>query len=97
MGKLVSIVSNITSYDLSQFEAVFIIAGIYPNNHIIPAGSAEALCIENYILGGGSVYLEGGDVWYWDPLESGGHDFGPLFQISPVEDGIGDLATINRK
>ncbi|MFQ5636742.1 MAG: S8 family serine peptidase [bacterium] len=93
-GKSSVIVGDLTGLDLSQYEAFFGVLGIFPNNHVIPANSDEALAIENYILNGGKAYLEGGDMWAYDPAFGGGHDFGPLFGISGLDDGVGDLNTI---
>ncbi|KPJ53305.1 hypothetical protein AMJ39_05215 [candidate division TA06 bacterium DG_24] len=74
------------NYDLFAYRGLFICLGVYPNNAMIMEGSPEALQIEEYIAAGGSVYLEGGDVWYYDPLV-GGHDFGPSFGIIAVTGG----------
>jgi subtilisin family serine protease len=68
-------------------QVLFVCVGIYSNNHVIPSGSAEATAIESYIASSGKVYLEGGDVWYYDPLYQGGHDFGPSFRITTSNDG----------
>jgi hypothetical protein len=40
------------------------------------------------------MYLEGGDVWYWDPYWNSGYDFGPMFGINADDDGSDDLATV---
>ncbi len=80
---------------LPYYHAIFVCVGIYPNNVHIAAGSPEASALESYLLDhGGNLYLEGGDVWYWDPQYSGGYDFGPLFGINATEDGSGDLSLI---
>ncbi|MCG3157324.1 MAG: hypothetical protein DKINENOH_03956 [bacterium] len=94
VGKSWLIVSDIASLDLSQFEAVFAVLGAFPNNHVIPNNSPEALAIENYVLNGGKMYMEGNDMWYYDPQFAGGHDFGPLFGITGLADGGGDFSTI---
>jgi hypothetical protein len=73
--------------DLSGVDAVFVCLGIYSNNHVIANGGAEATAIIDYLNSGGRVYLEGGDVWYYDPLYEGGHDFGPTFGVSSSDDG----------
>jgi len=93
-GKTSIITKDITLYNLSQFEAVFAIMGISPYRHVILDGSNEASVLESYILNGGHVYMEGADIWYWDPLYADGYDFGPLFRIAPLDDGFGDLETI---
>ena len=40
----------------------------------------------------GRMYLEGGDVWYYDPPT--GYDFCPLFGIQAVDDGSGDMGPV---
>lgn len=79
--------------ELEYYQAVFVCLGMYPDNNVIDENSPNASALENYLSGGGRLYLEGGDVWYWDPLY-GGHDFGPLFGIDATADGSGDLATV---
>jgi len=80
--------------DLSDYLAVFVCVGIYSNNNIITDGSPEATALVNFVNGGGRMYLEGGDVWYFDPQYNSGYDFGPLFGINPTSDGSSDLATV---
>ena len=77
-----------------QVTAIFCLFGIYPNNYICIDSSASALAIEEYLQNGGSVYIEGGDVWYWDPLYNNGYDFGTLFHIEGISEGTGDLDTV---
>ncbi|MBN2174159.1 MAG: hypothetical protein JW731_08510, partial [Bacteroidales bacterium] len=77
--------------DLSLYSSLFICVGIYSNNYVI--GSTEGATISNFINAGGKVYLEGGDVWYYDPTISG-YNFDPLFGINPTADGSGDMATL---
>ena len=78
-----------TAGDLSMYEAVFACVGIYSNNYIVTAGGPEATALESYVNAGGNLYLEGGDVWYYDPLGSG-YNFCPLFGIQAVGDGTSD-------
>jgi hypothetical protein len=80
--------------DLSYFQAIFVAVGMYPENHIIEQSSPEALALEAYVTGGGNLYIEGGDFWYYDPLYQGGHDFGPVFGINATSDGSGDLYSV---
>lgn len=75
---------------LTLYKAVFICAGVYPNNHVIIDTSRAAREIEDYLLVyNGKVYLEGGDVWCGDPQSRHGYDFCPLFHIQPVSNTIG--------
>jgi hypothetical protein len=78
-----------TAGDLSMYEAVFACVGIYSNNYVVTAGSPEATALESYVNAGGNLYLEGGDVWYYDPLGSG-YNFCPLFGIQATSDGTSD-------
>lgn len=80
--------------DLSLYQAVFVCAGVYPNNHVISNSSPEANALVDYLENhGGRMYLEGGDVWYFD-VQSGGYDFGPLFGINGTSDGTGDMGPV---
>jgi subtilisin family serine protease len=80
---------------LQNFNVIFVCVGIFPNNYVISEGSSEATALINYLTQhGGKLFLEGGDVWYYDPLYQGGFDFGPYFGINPIEDGTGDLYTV---
>jgi subtilisin family serine protease len=78
---------------LSNYECVWVFLGIYPDNYVMESGSPEATALANYIQNGGRCYMEGGDVWYYDP-GIGGYNFAPLFGINPTSDGSGDLSTI---
>jgi hypothetical protein len=77
--------------DLTLYQAVLVFVGIYSNNYIIGASSAEAAALVDFLENQeGRMYLEGGDVWYYDPLNQGGYDFGPLFGINATSDGASD-------
>jgi hypothetical protein len=79
----------VTAGELGMYQAIFVCVGIFANNYVIQAGSPEAVALESYLNAGGNMYLEGGDVWYYDPLGSG-YNFCPLFGIQAVGDGTGD-------
>ncbi|MDH4211803.1 MAG: C25 family cysteine peptidase [candidate division WOR-3 bacterium] len=79
--------------DLNLYRSVWVCLGVYPNNYVIPSGSPEALALTEYAQNGGRVYMEGGDVWYYDPL-GGGHDFRQLFGIDATADGAGDMGPV---
>lgn len=86
--------STAWSDSLPNYSTVWVFLGIFDQNYIMQNGSPEATALANYIQNGGKVYMEGGDCWYWDPNNEDGYDFGPLFGISGVEDGSGDLSQI---
>ena len=75
---------------LDIYQSIFVCCGIYSNNYRISVGGQEATALVNYLNNGGRIYLEGGDVWYYDPL-TGGHNFGSLFGLTGTSDGTGDL------
>jgi hypothetical protein len=80
---------------LYNFDAVFVCAGIYPNDYMFPANSVDAESLVSYIQNhGGNLVMEGGDLWYYHPL-IGGFNFCPYFNINAVGDGSGDLNTVN--
>ena len=93
---LASIVSTdlFSCGDLSYFDAVFVNLGICPTNYFIVENSPEAMALLTYIYEGGNLYLEGGDVWAFDPY-LGGHDFAPYFGIHPTNDGTQDLYSVS--
>lgn len=80
--------------DLNCFRCIFVCLGVPPNNYIIRAASPEATALVNYLNNGGRLYLEGGDVWYFDPYNNGGYNFCPLFGIIATHDGTSDMGPI---
>jgi hypothetical protein len=91
-GMYVTGLSELRTF-LPNFGAIFITMGIYPNDYMIPAGSATAETLVSYLTNhGGNLFMEGGDIWYYHP-GVGGHDFGPYFNINATGDGGGDLNT----
>ncbi len=85
--------TTLPTTDLGMYRAILVCVGIFPNNYVISASSPEATALVNYANSGGRLYLEGGDVWYYDPLV-GGYDFCPLFGINATADGSSDLGPI---
>ncbi len=85
---------SIGGMETDLYQAIFVCAGIYPNNYIITDNGTEATMLVNYLNGGGRMYLEGGDVWYYDPLYQGGHNFGALFGINASADGLDDMGPV---
>ncbi|RMG43070.1 MAG: hypothetical protein D6732_00490, partial [Methanobacteriota archaeon] len=77
--------------DLSVFEGIFVVLGIYPDNYVLPANSPEALALDTYLANGGNLYLEGGDCYFYDPQFAGGHDINPWFDCNPLSDGSADV------
>lgn len=67
--------------------------GVYVDNFVLGSGAAEGPAIVDYMANGGCVYLEGGDVWAYDP-GTGGFDFRPHFGITATDDGGSDLSHV---
>lgn len=80
---------------LQMTDVLFVSLGIYPDNFIIYAGDPNADTIVSFLTNhGGKVYMEGGDVWYYDPIYGGGYDFAPYFGINATDDGSADLFVV---
>lgn len=77
--------------DLSMYQGIFVVLGIYSNNGVLVDTSLEALALDSYVTGGGNLYLEGGDCFYYDPQFAGGFDINPWFDCVPLADGSGDV------
>lgn len=87
--------TTLTSYIayLPNYSSVFVCCGQYPNTYVIGTGSDEAAALESYLTSGGNMYLEGGDVWYYDPTQ-GGYDFNPFFGSNATGDGTGSISSL---
>ncbi len=80
--------------EIPYYRAIFVLLGIYSNNTRIEQDDPLAQALVSYLLDRhGNLYMEGGDVWYYDP-NVGGFDFAPYFGIQALEDGSGDLGTV---
>lgn len=81
--------------DLGVYRALLIFVGVWPNNHVIGSGSIEAQAIVSFLQNqDGRAYLEGGDVWYYDPLTQGGYDFSGLFGVNATADGSSNMGPV---
>ena len=90
--------TDLTDYldDVPYYSTIFVCVGVFSHNYIIGQNSPEAQVLESYLTEHhGRLYLEGGDVWYYDPHYENGYDFGPLFGILATDDGFGDLHFVN--
>lgn len=74
--------------DMSIYSSAFVCLGIYSDNHALSTGEGQALA--DFLNNGGSLYMEGGDTWYYDTQTS----VHTMFNINGESDGSGDLGTI---
>ncbi|KQC12121.1 MAG: hypothetical protein APR63_03405 [Desulfuromonas sp. SDB] len=79
---------------LSMYSSIFVCVGIYSSNYVIGVSSPEAQALEAYLNNGGNMFLEGGDVWYYDPSYNSGFNFNALFGINASADGAGDCGPV---
>jgi len=70
--------------DLAIYKAIFLCLGIYPQNHIL--SPAEAAMFVSYLNAGGTMYMEGGDTWYFDQ-QYHPTSLHPMFNITGTADG----------
>ncbi len=71
--------------DLSGYQTLFICLGTNNQNHVLT--SAEGQQMADFLTGGGHLYMEGGDTWYYDPKTA----VHPMFKATGVMDGGNDL------
>lgn len=83
----------LTEPTLDIYQSIFVCCGIYPDNYQIGAASPEATALVSYLNNGGRVYMEGGDVWYYDP-QVGGYNFSSLFGLVGTADGTNDIGPV---
>ncbi|MBE0639106.1 MAG: hypothetical protein IH598_11350 [Bacteroidales bacterium] len=74
--------------NLELYSSVFLCLGIYPFNHVLTQAHGQAFA--DYLNGGGKMYVEGGDTWYYDPKTP----MHSMFGINATGDGGSDLGTI---
>jgi hypothetical protein len=75
-------------YDLAMYSSVFVCLGVYSSNAALSSDQGQDLA--DYLDGGGNLYMEGGDTWYYDE-QTAVH---PMFGITGLEDGSDDLNTL---
>ncbi len=79
---------------LEQYHSLFVCLGVYPNRRIVRRGSETSSMryyLENHH---GRIYMEGGDVWYYDPRYNSGYCFDTLFGLTAAADGNPDLGPV---
>lgn len=74
--------------DLHMYSSIFVCLGIYSSNHQLTTDEGQMLA--DYLDGGGNLYMEGGDTWYYDD-QTAVH---PMFGINGTSDGSNDLSTL---
>ena len=79
--------------DLNAFDHIWVNLGVYPSTHVLSVTEGQLLA--NFLtdgIGGGMLYMEGGDTWFFDPPRS----VHPHFGITATSDGpiSGDLTAI---
>ncbi|MCB0806214.1 MAG: PKD domain-containing protein [Bacteroidales bacterium] len=74
--------------DLSLYNSIFLCLGIFPSNHTLT--SSEGSILADFLNGGGNLYMEGGDTWFFDP-STAVHN---MFNINGISDGSSDMGTV---
>lgn len=80
--------------ELDDYATLWVSCGIYADNVVLGSGEPAGPAIVDFLVNGGNVYLEGGDIWAFDPQYAGGFDFGPHFGITATVDGTSDLSHV---
>jgi len=78
--------------DRNVYASIFVCLGTYAENHVMSAEEGQILA--DYLNQGGNLYMEGADTWYYDQMTTP-TPVHPMFNITGVEDGAGDLVQLN--
>jgi len=85
---------DIDEAPLDTYKAVFIALGMYDEygaNYYPDQDDYDA--VSGYLAGGGKMYIESGDLWYFYPY-IGLPDFCPLFGVLGLDDGWEDITSV---
>ncbi len=74
---------------LDDYKSIFVCLGVYSGVTALSFTQGQALA--SFLNAGGRVYMEGGETWFYD-VQTPVH---PMFKITGLADGSGDLATVN--
>lgn len=74
--------------DMSQYRSLFVLLGVFPDNHIL--SEAEGQQLSDFLSNGGRIYMEGGDTWVDDDPTA----VHALFYIDGLDAGSDNLTTI---
>lgn len=75
--------------NLEFYNSVFVCLGVYDANYTL--GGIQGQLLADFLDAGGNIYMEGGDTWAYDNATA----VHPYFNIEGLDDGEGDLGTIN--
>ena len=93
-GRSAILTSNLLAFnDLDVFDRIWVMLGMYPNNHQITVEESAALV--SYLtngVGGQALYIEGGDTWFFDPQRPIHAEFGiTALSDGSTTDNLGDV------
>jgi uncharacterized cupredoxin-like copper-binding protein len=78
--------------DRNLYASIFVCLGTYAENRVLTADEGQILA--DYLNQGGNLYMEGADTWYYDQMSTP-TPVHPMFNITGLEDGAGDLVQLN--
>ncbi len=88
-GRVVVRCDSLTGFVLSNYDAIWVCLGVYPYNH--PLTFNEGLKLKEYLESGGTLMIEGGDIWGYDILTP----LNTIDGISASADGGSNLSSID--
>lgn len=74
-------VTTTLNTDLSGYDLLMVCLGVFPNRHVLTV--EESTIMEEFLMNGGNIYMEGGATWKGDPRRYV-HD---LFKIQGFTNG----------
>jgi PKD repeat protein len=75
--------------DLDGYTTLFVCLGVSNKKHVLTTNEGQMLAV--FVDGGGRLYMEGGDTWFYDPKTA----VHPKFKANGVMDGGNDLSSEN--
>lgn len=72
---------------LANYDGVFLTLGIYDDNVLLTESTFNSV-FKPYLDAGGRLYIEGGDVWAYDPDNGGAQTVLTYFGIDGIGDGV---------
>jgi len=79
-------------WNLVDYRTVWVLLGVSPNTSMISPSQGSKL--ESYLSSGGNLYVEGGDVFFWDPGHGGWQKINEYMGTVAQDDGTSDLGPV---
>ena len=83
------------SEDLGVYKGIFVVLGTASSKHVLKTDSPEAAALEDYLVNGGRLYLEGSDAFNYDPENTDGYLIRSWFDLGDGEENGSNLKNVS--